>query len=264
MKVIRHKRLEKAQKPQPPADAPALTPSDAPIEAKREALYRAIENAQAFLHKREPQDGVMAEIRRLYPAPLYFIESNRQAMTRTGLSPLDAFYYALIPSLTRTSLSQQWGPNPRLDTLSRMTAFLRTLYVGVHEERFYLIMLNRQGVLIRAAMLQKGEVDSAPFYLGQLLSTALTEDARYIVLAHNHPGGTTQPSREDIVCTLRALNAVAPLKLPLLDHIIVVRNGAVSIRESGLIPALLWSAPSQNSKIVREWLDAPLLTEGGL
>ena len=49
------------------------------------------------------------------------------------------------------------------------------------------------------------------------------------------------------MCTLRALNAVAPLKIPLLDHIIVVRDGAVSIRESGMIPAILWTlqAPEQ-------------------
>ena len=103
-------------------------------------------------------------------------------------------------------------------------------------------------------MLQKGEVDNAPFYLGQLLSTALMEEARYIVLAHNHPGGTRQPSREDLACTLRALNAVAPLKLPLLDHVIVVRDGAISLRASGAIPELLWTAPAPNSRIVREWL----------
>ena len=252
--MTRRKRLERS--PQDPAsvDAPPFEPTDAPLEEKRENLYSAIANAQAFMHKRVPQDEVIAGIRRLYPAPMYFIESNRQAMTRTGLSTLDAFYYALIPSLTRTSLSQQWGSRPRLDTFERMARFLRTLYVGVHEERFYLIMLNRNGTLIRPAMLQKGEVDSAPFYLGNLLSTALMEDARCIVLAHNHPGGTRRPSRQDLVCTLRTLNAVAPLKLALLDHIIVVKNGAVSIRDSGLIPDMLWTASTQNNRIMRDWL----------
>ena len=259
LKLIRQKPIVRTELPEIPPDTPPLTPSDAPLEAKREALYRAVGRAQAFMHRRQPQEETLANIRRLYPAPVYFVESSPQVMTRTGLSSLDAFYYSMIPALTRTTLSQQWGMNPKLDTLSRMAAFLRTLYVGVHEERFYLILLNGQGRLIRAAMLQKGAVDSAPFYLSQLLTTALTEGAKYIVLSHNHPRGTRRPSREDLACTLRALNAVAPLGIPLLDHIIVVRDGAVSIRETGLIPANLWTPPAQNSAISRNWLDAETL-----
>ena len=250
-----------AIRPADNADAPMPEPSSAPMEEKRERLYDAIEAAQAFMHKRADVSDVMGDIRRYYPAPRYFIESGRQATRRVGITDLDGFYYALIPALTRTSLSQQWGVHPRLDTLSRMTSYLRTLYVGVHEERFYLILLNGRGALIRAAMLQKGAVDSAPFYLGQLLTTALTEGAKYIVLAHNHPRGTRRPSKEDLVCTLRALNAVTPLRMPLLDHIIVVRDGAVSIRESGLIPEVLWTACGQGSIIARKWLDKETLVE---
>lgn len=261
LKLIHHKPIVREDPPQIPPDKPPLTPSDAPMEEKREALYQAVERAQRFMHSHQPQDEVIAGIRRLYPAPKYFLESNRQAMTRTGLSSLDAFYYAMIPALTRTALSQQWGMTPKLDTLSRMSAFLRTFYVGVHEEQFYLVLLNGRGKLIRAAMLQKGAIDSAPFYLNQLLSTALSEGAKYMVLSHNHPRGTRRPSREDLACTLRTLNAVAPLGIPLLDHIIVVRDGAVSIRESGLIPAILWTPPTQNTPIVRNWLDVEMLRD---
>ena len=203
----------------------------------------------------------MALIRRGYPAPLYFIESNRQALTRLGLPRLDAFYYSMIPGLTRTALSQRWGMKPRLDALSKMAQWLGTLYIGVHVECFYLILLDRQGRLIRPVLLQRGAVDATPFYLGQVLSAALAEDARFIVLAHNHPGGTRRPSKEDLMCTLRTLNAVAPLKIPLLDHIIVVRDGAVSIRESGLIPEILWTAPAPNTAIVKNWLNGETLLD---
>ena len=260
-KLIEHRPILKEDPVEALLDAPPLKPSQAPLDDKRERLFCAVEHTQAFMHKKGGTEDVMANIRRHYPAPKFFIEGSRQTLTRTGLSDLDAFYYAMIPSLTRTALSQQWGMNPKLDSLTRMADFLRTLYVGVHEERFYLILLNRQGRLIRAAMLQKGAVDSAPFYLGQLLETALRENAQYMVLAHNHPRGTRRPSKEDLMCTLRTLNAVAPLKIPLLDHIIVVRDGAVSIRESGLIPAILWTAPAPNTAIVKNWLDGETLLD---
>lgn len=229
-------------------------------EEKRERLYRAIERTQKLMHKRLPPEETIEALRRWFPEPRFFIESSRRVMEKTGLSRMDAFYYSLIPNLTRTTLSQQWGDSPDLGTLSRMAAYLQTMYVGIHVECFYLIMLNQRGRLIRPVLLQKGAVDRAPFYLRQVLSTALFEGAGHIVLAHNHPGGTRSPSQEDLYCTLCALNAAAPLRMPLLDHIIVVNDGAVSIREMGVIPDLLWNAVAGDSRLARNWLDVELLT----
>ena len=224
------------------------------LAQRREALFRAIEGTQAFMHKRASTDDFMANLRRRYPAPLYFLESSRQALERAGVSRLDAFYYALIPSLTRTCMSQQWGVKPRLDNLGAMGEYLKTLYVGVHVECFYLILLDRAGRLIRPVLLQRGGVDNAPFYLRQLLAAALQEQARFIVLAHNHPGGTRRPSNEDLRCTLQALEAFAPLRIPLLDHIIVAGDAVVSIRGCGMLPDMLWTVAQPGSRIVNGWL----------
>ena len=255
LKLIPQTRLTHAVRETPANAGRPLRPTDAPLAQKRQALYDAIGRTQAFMHKRQSPEDAMALIRRGYPAPLYFIESNRQALTRLELPRLDAFYYSMIPSLTRTALSQRWGMKPQLDALSKMAQWLGTLYIGVHVECFYLILLDRQGRLIRPVLLQRGAVDATPFYLGQVLSAALAEDARFIVLAHNHPGGTKRPSKEDLLCTLRALNAFAPLRIPLLDHLIVAGRDVVSIRQSGLLVPMVWTAAAPGSRIVREWLD---------
>jgi len=225
------------------------------LQRRREALYHAIRQTQAFMHKRESADDFMENLRRRYPAPLYFLESSRQALERAGIPRLDAYYYSMIPALTRTCMSQQWGAHPRLDSLGAMGEYLRTLYVGVHVECFYLILLDRSGRLIRSVLLQRGGVDNAPFYLRQLLAAALQAQARFIVLAHNHPGGTRRPSGEDLRCTLQALEAFVPLRIPLLDHVIVAGNAVVSIRGAGLLPDMLWTAAQPGSKIVNGWLD---------
>lgn len=233
-----------------PEDIPAAL-----LDSRREALFHAIQRVQAFMHKRDSTDAFMENLRRRYPAPLYFLESSRQALERAGVSRLDAFYYALIPALTRTCMSQQWGPHPRLDKLGSMGEYLKTLYVGVHVECFYLILLDRAGRLIRPVLLQRGGVDNAPFYLRQLLAAALQGQARFIVLAHNHPGGTKRPSNDDLRCTLQALEAFAPLSIPLLDHVIVAGDAVVSIRGAGLLPKMLWTIVQPGSKIVNGWLD---------
>lgn len=230
-------------------------PTDAPLDEKKENLYAAVERTQAFLYGPQRAGEAMETVRQRYPAPLYFVESNRRALQRAGLNRMDAFYYAMIPALSRTGLSQQWGANPKLDRLSKMSAYLKTLYIGVHVECFYLILMNRLGKLIRPVLLQRGGVDNAPFYLSQLLSSALTEEASFIVLAHNHPGGTLRPSREDVKCTLRALNAFAPLRIALLDHVIVAGDAVFSIRASAVVPDVLWTGMQPNSRIVRDWLE---------
>ena len=203
--------------------------SSAPLNQKREAMYRAIEQTQAFMHKRTPTDAFMERLRRRYPTPVFFVESSRKALERAGVPRLDAFYYALIPALTRTCMSQQWGMHPRLDNLDAMGEYLKTLYLGVHVECFYLVLLNRMGKLIRPVLLQRGGVDNAPFYLRQLLSAALEEQAR---------------------------EAFAPLRIPLLDHIIIAGEAVVSIRQIGLLPNMLWTAAQPGSKIVNGWLNA--------
>ncbi len=242
--------------PSPKADEARLfRPSKLPLEQRRENLFRAIERTQAFLHKRVPPDAAMADIRRRYPAPQFFIEANRHALEQAGLCRTDAFYYSSIPDLARTAISQQWGRKPRLASLSRMKAYLASLYIGVHVECFYLILLDGRGQLIRPVLLQRGEVDRASFYMSQLLSVTLMEGAKYILLAHNHPGGTKRPSREDLNCTLQALNAFVPLNIPMLDHMIVARDTVVSIRQTGLLPDMLWIAAAPRNGLVRNWLN---------
>ena len=227
----------------------------------RERLYDAIRRTQAFMHKRVPPDDMVALIRDRFPTPKYFVEANRYTLMQTGLPRLDAFYYSLIPHLPRTALCQTQGMRPKLNRASLMAEYLRALFIGLHEECFYLILLDSTGKLIRSALLQHGSTDSAPFYLRPVLSTAIQENARYIVLAHNHPRGTLRPSKEDLLCTLKVLNAVTPLRVPLLDHIIIARQRAVSIRETGLIPDMLWMTAAPQSRIARDWLDVELLRD---
>ena len=236
---------------------PPIPIADKPAETKRENLYRAIRNTRAFMDKRHSPEPFMEELRQYYPAPQYFLESNRKANEKLGLSRIEAFYYSIIPSLTRTCLSQRQGMAPKLSTPESMAEYLKTLYIGVHVECFYLIMLNGHGRLIHRALLQKGGADHAPFYLGQVISEALREEAKYVVLAHNHPGGTRRPSKEDLHCTLRALNAFATMQIPMLDHMIVARDTVVSIRGSGLLPSMLWKASLEGQRIPAGWSNEP-------
>ena len=52
-----------------------------------------------------------------------------------------------------------------------------------------------------------------------------------VILAHNHPSGSPKQSQDDIRLTERLVKAGDLLGVPVLDHVIVAREGCTSIRE---------------------------------
>ena len=90
--------------------------------------------------------------------------------------------------------------------------------------------LNTQNRLIRCDTLGTGSVDAISIFPSEVAKNALLCGAHSVVLCHNHPGGGCLPSREDDAVTFGIRNALAPLEIVLLDHVIVSRFGFYSYR----------------------------------
>jgi len=229
------------------------------LDLINEELFECVEDAlQHAMVKRTPPEELIRRIRFRYPYPVFFIESSEYMLRQTGLSNAEAFYFWMIPGVARRTAREAFGEKPRLNTLSRMAEYLKALFIGVHVECFYAILLDSRGGLIRTEMIGKGTVDSAPFDMGRMLALLVDHSAKAVVMCHNHPCGTMQPSTEDLRCTLDALAATATISVPLLDHIIIAKNRAVSIRDSGYIAADLWMMQGAGKKLVRDWVDVDL------
>jgi len=67
------------------------------------------------------------------------------------------------------------------------------------------------------------------------LETALRHKANSVILAHNHPGGTLNPSKADIEATKRIKAALEAISIKVVDHIIVCGGQYVSFAEKGLL-----------------------------
>lgn len=228
---------------------------------EEEILFGQIEAVIDRMRGKTPPDEMKRIVRSRYEHPQFFIESNRYFLQQLGFSRIDAYYFTLIPLLSRFIERERFGDKPRLNRLSLMVDYLKALYIGMHVECFYLILLDRNGRLMDAVLISKGTVDTALFDLEEMLSTVIQREARAVVICHNHPHGTMKPSREDIACTYAALNATLAIEVPLVDHIIVGQGRAMSIRDSGMIPSQLWDMQSEKSKWMREWVDVDLLDD---
>ncbi len=248
---------------------PLLTPEEYDFGAVRAAepdprndrLFECIGRALAFRHKKTPPGAQLANIRSRFPSASAFLEASPFMLRRSGIENMDSFFFTMLPAIARRTAREAMGQRPKLDTLSKMAEFLKVLFIGVHIECFYLVMLTASGLLIDARQVQHGTVDSTPFYLRETLAIAVNREAKAVVLCHNHPAGTLRPSREDLICTLNVLNSVTPLGVPMLDHVIIAQDRAVSIRDSGLLPQELWTMQAPGNRMLRNWIDVDLLAD---
>ena len=89
--------------------------------------------------------------------------------------------------------------------------------------------------MIRFETLFRGTIDGAAVYPREIVKQALHYDAAAVILGHNHPSGDCEPSEADRNITLRVAKALALLDIRLLDHLVVSREGHVSLAERGWI-----------------------------
>jgi DNA repair protein RadC len=82
---------------------------------------------------------------------------------------------------------------------------------------------------------QTGTVDHTPVYVREVLKRGLELGATALILVHNHPSGDPTPSRADIDMTKQIVDAAKPLGIVVHDHVIVGRNGHVSLKSQRLM-----------------------------
>jgi len=102
-----------------------------------------------------------------------------------------------------------------------------------HEE-FWIIMLSRSNQLIRKIAVSKGGMAGTVVDPKKIFKTALQHSAASIILCHNHPSGSVQPSEADIKITKKIREGGALLDIAVLDHIIVGEERYFSFADEGL------------------------------
>ncbi len=102
-------------------------------------------------------------------------------------------------------------------------------------ERVRVLYLNVQNMLIHDEHVCDGSIDEAAIHPREVIRRALDLGAVALILVHNHPSGTPQPSKADIYITNRIAEAGRLLGIAVHDHVIIGREGHVSFKAKGLI-----------------------------
>ena len=112
--------------------------------------------------------------------------------------------------------------------------YLLPYFFGAQEELVYMLCLDAKCKVLTCRLLQTGSVNAASISLRKAAEIAMACKASSVVLAHNHTSGLALPSKADIETTILMKNALEPLGILLVDHIIVADNDFVSMADNGV------------------------------
>ena len=111
--------------------------------------------------------------------------------------------------------------------------FAMKLNSTLEHEVFAMGMLDAQYRLIEYVEPFRGTLTQASVYPREVVKMALAANAAAIIIAHNHPSGTLEPSAADLSLTKHLRTALSLMDIRLLDHILVAGNKTLSFAESG-------------------------------
>jgi DNA repair protein RadC len=116
-----------------------------------------------------------------------------------------------------------------LATPQAVAAMARARLAGCPHEECWLALVNGKNGLIAWERLRRGGVDAVAVRPRDVLEVALARKANGIILVHNHPGGSPEPSKDDAALT-GELSQLAPrMNLRFLDHVIVTEGDCYSM-----------------------------------
>nr|VFK22977.1 MAG: DNA repair protein RadC [Candidatus Kentron sp. MB]VFK26576.1 MAG: DNA repair protein RadC [Candidatus Kentron sp. MB]VFK74538.1 MAG: DNA repair protein RadC [Candidatus Kentron sp. MB] len=157
--------------------------------------------------------------------------------TVEGVGKRAAAFLTLLPAVTRRYFHDRVTRNrPQLNNPERTAEYFIPLMAGRSEEVFYVLCLDVRSRVLYPALLSEGTVNETHVYPRHVVETAIRHRAASVILAHNHPGGSTHPSKQDVALTRRLVQALGGVDIKVLDHVIVAGEDVYSFAEAGALP----------------------------
>jgi DNA repair protein RadC len=152
-----------------------------------------------------------------------------------GLGPAKRAELVAVLELARRALAEQLRERAALDSPQAVKDYLQLQLASKKHECFAVLFLDNQHKLLALEELFRGTLTQTSVYPREVVLRALHHHAAAVVLAHNHPSGTVQPSRADETLTQALKAALALVDVRVLDHVIVAQGQTLSMAEKGLI-----------------------------
>jgi DNA repair protein RadC len=150
-----------------------------------------------------------------------------------GLGPAKQAELLAVLELARRALQQQLQQREVFHSPDAIRHYLQLHLAHKSHEVFAVLFLDNQNRLLAMEELFRGTLSQTSVYPREVVMRALHHQAASVVLSHNHPSGSVQPSRADEHLTQTLKASLALVDVRVLDHIIVGQGQSFSMAEQG-------------------------------
>jgi len=152
-----------------------------------------------------------------------------------GMGENSATLVRLVSELTRRYWTASDSGRAKITSIESAAVLARGILLGKPFEEFYVVCLDTGYRIKNAECIGRGTTTQAPVYVRHVVECAIRAGCDKVLVAHNHPGGKADPSKEDIALTIRIMEALDILSIKLIDHIIIAGDASYSFVEHQLL-----------------------------
>ena len=152
-------------------------------------------------------------------------------MTIPGVGKTKACQILALTEISKRISSQTVRRDTKLSSPDEIASYFMEQVRYLEKERVYAVYLNSNMDYLHRVLISEGSLDRSIVSPREIFLEAFKVSARYVVLLHNHPSGSPEPSDIDIVITAKIRKLGESLGIDLLDHIVIGDGIYYSFRE---------------------------------
>jgi DNA repair protein RadC len=177
---------------------------------------------------------LLQELTKCHQDPLAALRdiNVQELMVVPGIGPAKATTILAAVELGKRAFQSRPLERTVIDDPSVAAAALSNDLMWQQTERFAVLLLDVKHRLMATQVLTIGTATETLAHPRDIFREVIRQGATRVIVAHNHPSGSTEPSADDISLTRQLLAGAQFLGIPLLDHLILGQGDYLSLRQT--------------------------------
>lgn len=157
--------------------------------------------------------------------------SPQELMEIPGVGPAKATTILAAIELGKRAFQSRISGGTLIDSPGAAAAALSHELMWQRKERFAVVLLDVKNQLLGTQVISIGTATETLAHPREIFREVIRQGATRVIVAHNHPTGSVEPSPEDMTLTRQLLVGAQFLAIPLLDHLILGNGDYQSLRQ---------------------------------
>jgi DNA repair protein RadC len=197
--------------------------------------YEVLELALSYAISRRDTKPIAKDLLARFKTLNGVLDADRKDLQSIkGISEHSALFLRFLKDISILYMEKGIHNRDLLSSPRVVYDYLKVSLKGLADEEFKMLFLDSRNQLIAVETFKTGTVNRSVVYPRKVVERALYNHAVGVIIAHNHPAGSLEPSQEDQDITRAIKEALKTVDITLLDHIIIGNNDYYSFRNNGI------------------------------